>query len=54
MAGYFITELTDVLTDAAKIILVWRVGPVRRFVNPPVSGLTAAALPLILVSGVRH
>ena len=35
MAGDFITELTAVSTDAAKTILVCRVGPVGRFVNPP-------------------
>ena len=35
MAGVLTTELTAVSTDAAKTIRVCRVGPVKRFVNPP-------------------
>ena len=50
----FTRELTAVSTDAAKTIRVCRVGPVRRFVSPPLCGSTAVALPLILVSGVRQ
>jgi len=54
MAGVFIMGLIAVSTDAAKIIRVCRVGAVRRFVNPLQCGLTAVALRLLLVSGVRH
>ena len=54
MEGVFIMGLIAVSTNAAKIIRVCRVGAVRRFVNPPLCGLTVVALRLILASGVRH